>query len=71
MVIPESPLWSDLTDIKKYPNYGIVAPNTVIKEIHSISLGPIALNDSKGTLIDKYWLVQQIDGQVVISKALT
>lgn len=70
MAIPDSPNWSSLTDVKAYPQPSFVKPATP-EGVAAVSLGPIVLNDSKGTLIDKYWLVQQIDGQVVISKSLT
>ncbi|MBV2128156.1 hypothetical protein [Arsukibacterium indicum] len=65
MAIPDSPNWSPLTDVKPYPQPDFEKPGEVTV-ISSISLGPLALNDSKGKLNTRYWTVSQEAGQVVI-----
>lgn len=65
MAIPDSPNWSSLTDIKPYPQPAFEKPQP-IAIISSISLGPLALSDSKGKLNTRYWTVSQEAGQVVI-----
>lgn len=68
MAIPNSPNWSSLTDIKPYPQPSFVKP-PVPAGVASVSLGPIELNDSEGVLNSRYWLVTQLDGQVLIQGA--
>ena len=68
MAIPNSPDWSSLTDIKPYPQTSFVKP-PVPAGVAAVSLGPIELNDSGGVLNSRYWLVTQLDGQVLIQGA--
>ena len=68
MAIPNSPNWSSLTDIKPYPQPSFVKPS-VPSGVVAVSLGPIELNDSEGVLNSRYWLVTQLDGQVLIQGA--
>jgi hypothetical protein len=65
MAIPDSPNWSSLTDIKAYPQPSFVKP-PMPAGVAAVSLGPITLNNSQGVLNSRYWLVEQIDGQVII-----
>lgn len=65
MAIPNSPNWSSLTDIKPYPQPSFAKP-PVPSGVAVVSLGPIELNDSKGVLNARYWLVTQEDGRVII-----
>ena len=65
MAIPNSPNWSSLTDVKAYPQPSFVKP-PVPAGVVAVSLGPIELNDSKGVLNSRYWLVTQEAGQVMI-----
>lgn len=65
MAIPDSPNWSSLTDVKPYPAPPFSKPSTP-DSVNALSLGPAALNDSKGLLNSRYWLVTQASGQVVI-----
>jgi hypothetical protein len=68
MAIPNSPEWSSLTDVKAYPQPAFPKP-PVPAGVAAVSLGPIELNDSKGVLNSRYWLVTQVDGQVQIQGA--
>ena len=65
MAIPNSPNWSSLTDVKAYPQPSFPKP-PVPDGVTAVSLGPIELNDSKGVLNSRYWLVTQEAGQVTI-----
>uniref|UniRef100_UPI0040486452 hypothetical protein n=1 Tax=Rheinheimera sp. TaxID=1869214 RepID=UPI0040486452 len=58
MAIPDSPNWSNLTDVKAYPQPDFIKPATP-DGVAAVSLGPIALNDSQGVLNSRYWLVTQ------------
>lgn len=66
MAIPDNPNWSALTDVKPYPQPAFEKPLPVAP-ISSISLGPIALSDSKGKLNSRYWTTYQDGSNVVIS----
>lgn len=68
MAIPDSPNWSSLTDVKAYPQPAFVKP-PVPAGVAAVSLGPIELNDSKGVLNSRYWLVTQTGNQVQIQGA--
>lgn len=70
MAIPNSPNWSNLTDIKPYPQPSFVKPPAPAG-VAAVSLGPIELNDSKGVLNSRYWLVTQTGNQVQIQGANT
>lgn len=65
MAIPDSPNWSTLTEIGRYPKYPLKTPS-VLGGVSSIALGPKVLNDSQGTLIDNYWAVYQENDNVLI-----
>lgn len=65
MAIPDNPNWSSLTDVKAYPQPAFVKP-PVPDGVAAVSLGPDALNESKGALNSRYWLVTQEAGQVII-----
>jgi hypothetical protein len=65
MAIPDSPNWSALTDIKPYPVPAFVKPAPLLG-VSYIALGPLALNDSKGKINTRYWVVSQEAGSVVI-----
>lgn len=65
MAIPNSPNWSSLTDIKPYPQPSFAKP-PIPAGVASVSLGPIELNDSRGLLISRYWLVTQVNGKILI-----
>jgi hypothetical protein len=65
MSIPNSPNWSDITEVFEYPEPSFEKPNAP-EGINAVSLGPIELNDSKGKLNSRYWLVIQLNGQVQI-----
>lgn len=69
MAIPNSPNWISLTDVKAYPQPAFVKPPAPAG-VAAVSLGPIELNDSKGVLNSRYWLVTQVDGQVQIQGSL-
>lgn len=68
MAIPNSPNWSSLTDVKAYQQPGFAKP-PVHAGVAAVSLGPIELNDSKGVLNSRYWLVTQTGNQVQIQGA--
>jgi hypothetical protein len=68
MAIPNSPNWSSLTGIKPYPQPSFVKP-PIPAGVVTVSLGPIELNDSKGVLNSRYWLVTQTGDQVQIQGA--
>ena len=65
-MIPQHPNWSSLTDIKTYPLPSFDKPDKLNVSVQNISIGPIELNDSKGVLLSRYWLVTQEDGFVTI-----
>lgn len=69
MAIPNSPNWSSLTDVRAYPQPSFPKP-PVPAGVAAVSLGPIELNDSKGVLNSRYWLVTQEAGQVKIQGAI-
>lgn len=69
MAIPDSPNWSSLKDIKAYPIPDFIKP-PALDVVHDISLGPIALNVSKGKLNSRYWVVYQEAGNVNIAGAI-
>ena len=62
--------WSSLAGAAEpYPVFDRNRP-TDVPRIHAVSIGPIALNASAGSLISRYWLVtQDINGNVVIAGA--
>lgn len=71
MAIPNSPNWSPLTDIKKFDLPNIDKPEKP-KGIVGTSIGPAELNNSQGTLNNRYWLIKQdtTTNMVVISGAI-
>ena len=50
-----------------YPNYGIAKPPTPFQNLVVERLGPIALNASAGSLVDRWWAAWQSGGNVVIA----
>lgn len=61
--------WSTLTAKRPYPQPSFDAPDVPTGVLSDISLGPVALNDSQGRLNTRYWLVTQLDGQVLVQGA--
>ena len=70
MAIPDNPNWSELTDVKAYPQPGFSPPPLPNLDAAVIALGPARLNASDGKLNSRYWLVSQESGQVLIRGAL-
>lgn len=68
MAIPNSPNWSSLIDVGEYPVPSFVKPLAPVG-IHAIALGGVELNNSKGKLNSRYWLVTHVGSQVQIRGA--
>lgn len=66
-MIPQNPVWSDLTDNKPYPVYGVIPSLPAEAIISSISPGPFTLSNSQGKINRKYWLCYQLNGYLVVS----
>ncbi len=65
-MIPNNTWSSTYSVVEPYPVFSVLPP-TEVPRVSSVSIGPIALNASNGSLIDRYWMVtQNINGQVVI-----
>lgn len=62
--------WSDsYMVVDAYPNYNLNKPSEVHR-VSAVSVGPLALNASDGSLTKRFWMVtQNINGQVVIAGA--
>lgn len=65
-MIPQNPTWSNLSDEKPYPSYGVL-PNTPPGiSVYSVSPGPAVLGNSEGKLNAKYWICYQLNGYLVL-----
>lgn len=70
MAIPDSPNWSSLTDVKAYPQPVFAKPPRLGVLVEAISLGPVELNQSEGTLNSAYWVCNQEGTLVGIRKGI-
>lgn len=61
--------WSDLTTLEAYPFYQDKPPSPEL-DVFAESIGPMALNDSRGRLDSRWWLCYQLpNGDVIASGA--
>lgn len=71
MAIPNSPAWSALTDVGTYERgYSVMPSEGAPGVINYITIGPLALGDSKGRLDSRYWVAYQQCGGVFIAGAV-
>lgn len=65
-------MWINQNGVQKsYPDYGIVKPPTPLINPISESIGPALLNDSQGSLTERWWAAWQAGGNVVIAGAVS
>lgn len=70
MAIPNSPDWSSSIEIKPYINVGFTPPAPLLVLVQALALGPSSLNMSEGTLLDRYWVCNQVGSDVLIRGAI-
>lgn len=59
--------WLNRQGIQKpYPDFGVTKPATPLIAPLVERVGPMSLNDSKGSLVDRWWIAYQENGKVVI-----
>lgn len=67
MAIPNSPTWSDQTELDPFIDYNIPKPNFLITSgVQARSLGPDKINNLRSTNNRNYWMVHQEGDQVLI-----
>lgn len=65
-MIPNDRQWNESTEIGEYVAIPVTPPAITEPNVHSVSLGPFAIGDSRGRLDARYWLVSQSNGKVNI-----
>lgn len=59
--------WLNRQGIQRaYPDYGVAKPATPLIAPLAEKIGPMDLNDSQGSLVDRWWIAYQQNGTVVI-----
>lgn len=62
--------WLNRNGVQRaYPDYGITKPATPLVSPVAEIVGPMALNDSQGSLVSRWWATWQDGGNVVIAGA--